>query len=48
VGDFSDFLRGQIFAARLAGTFVNKSATLSGLSRAGYDGIHKSWEDIIS
>jgi predicted transcriptional regulator len=34
MGDLSDFERGQILGARLAGTFVTKTATLLGVSRA--------------
>jgi len=48
VGDLSDFQRGQIVGARLAGNFVNKTGNLSGVSRAGYNGTYKSWEDIIT
>ena len=34
MGDFSDFQRGQIFGARLAGASVTKPETLLGISRA--------------
>jgi len=34
MGDFSDFQRGQIVGARLAGASVTKMATLLGVSRA--------------
>jgi len=34
MGDFSDFQRGQIVDAHLAGTSVTKAATLLGVSRA--------------
>jgi IS30 family transposase len=34
MGHLSDFERGQIVGARLAGTSVTKSATLLGVSRA--------------
>jgi hypothetical protein len=44
MGDFADFQRG----ARLPGAFVTKIGNLSGLSRAGYDGIQKSREDILN
>jgi DNA-binding transcriptional regulator YdaS (Cro superfamily) len=48
----SDFQRGQIVGVHLAGASVNKMATLLGVSRTaviqGCDGIHKSWECIIS
>jgi len=41
--------RGQIFGARLAGSSVTKTVTLLGVSIAAvFNGIHKSWEDIIS
>jgi len=48
VGDLSDFQRGQIVGARLAGIIINKAGNLSGASRAGYNGTFRSWEDIIS
>ena len=44
MGDFSDFQRGQIVFARLAGACVAKMATLLDVSKAcfqGYDDIHK-------
>jgi IS30 family transposase len=34
MGDLSDFERGQIHGARLAGASVTKTATLLGVSRA--------------
>ena len=34
MGDFSDFQRGQIVGARLAGASVTKTVTLFGVSRA--------------
>jgi hypothetical protein len=34
MGDLSDFERGQIFGARLAGASVTKTVTLLGVSRA--------------
>ena len=59
MGDFSDFQRGQIVGAHLAGTSVMKQSLLGvskasvmkqsllGVSKAAVS-IHKSWEDIIS
>jgi hypothetical protein len=44
MGDLSDFQRG----VRFSGAFVSKTANLSGVSRAGYDGLQNSCEDIIS
>jgi predicted transcriptional regulator len=34
MGDLSDFQRGRIFCARLAGASLNNTATLLGVSRA--------------
>jgi hypothetical protein len=45
VGILSDFQKGQIDAARLAKTATFISCTHKS-SFQGYDGIHKSWEDI--
>jgi len=36
MGDLSDFQRGQIVGAYLAGAPMNKSATLLGVSRAAF------------
>jgi hypothetical protein len=49
--DFSDFKRGEVVHARLAGASVIITVTLLGVSRATvsiYIGIHESWEDNIS
>jgi hypothetical protein len=50
--DLSDFQRGQIVGARLAGASAAKMAILLSVCRAavcqGCDGTHKSWEDFIS
>ena len=40
MGDFSDFLRGQIVGARLAGASGTKMATLLGVSKAA---VSKLW-----
>jgi len=40
--DLSDFQRGQIVGAHLAGASVKSSSLWD------YDRMHKSWEDIIS
>jgi len=48
IGGLLDFQRGQIIGACLVGTSVTKTTTVLGVSRAGYDGICISWEDIIS
>jgi len=48
IGDLSDFQRGQIVGACLVGASVTKMTTVLGVSRAGYDSISRSWEDIIS
>jgi hypothetical protein len=51
MGDLSDFVKGQIVGARLAGASVTKTATLLGVSTVsfyGYVGIHEPWEDNIS
>jgi len=53
MGDLSDFERGQTVGARLAGAYVTKTAShfircIQGGSVQGCDGIHQSWEDIIS
>jgi hypothetical protein len=51
VGDLPGFQRGHIVGVHLAGASVTKTATLLGITQSssfqGYDGIHKSWEDII-
>ena len=44
----SDFQRGQIIGACLVGASVTKTTTVLGVSRAGYAGICRSWEDILS
>ena len=48
IGDMSDFQRGHIIGACLVGASVTKTTTVLGVSRAGYDGICRSWEEIIS
>jgi hypothetical protein len=50
MGYFSDFERGQIVGALLAGASVTKTATLLGVSRTTVSkvGIHELWEDNIS
>jgi len=53
MGDLSDFERGQTVVERLAGASVTKTAShfmrcIQNSSFQGCDGIHKSWEDIIS
>jgi hypothetical protein len=53
MGDLSDFERGQTVVERLAGASVTKTAShfmrcIQNSSFQGFDGIHKSWEDIIS
>ena len=48
MGGLSDFQRGQIVGVCLAGASVTKMTTVLGVSRAGYDSTHKSWEGIIS
>jgi hypothetical protein len=42
MGDLSDFRRGQIVGAHLAGASVNKTATLLGLSRAMFSKVMTS------
>jgi len=51
MGDFSDFQKGQIVGAHLAGASVINTANLLGVSRAAVSKVmmtHKSWEDIIN
>jgi len=52
MGDFSDFQRGHIVDAHLAGTSVTKTAILLGVSRAPVSRVmmtrYKSWENIIN
>jgi len=43
VGDLSDFQRGQIFGARLAGASVTKTATLLVVPRAAVSKIMMSY-----
>ena len=52
MGALSDFERGQIVCVHLARASVTKTCTLLGVSQSssfrGYDGVHKSWEDVNS
>jgi len=43
MGDLSDFQRGQIFGARLAGASVTKTATLLVVPRAAVSKIMRSY-----
>jgi predicted transcriptional regulator len=43
LGDFSDFERGQIVGARLAGASLTKTATLLGVSKAAVSKIMSAY-----
>jgi len=43
MGDFSDFRRGQIVGARLAGASVTRTATLLGVSKAAVSKVMMSY-----
>jgi hypothetical protein len=45
MGDLSDFGRGQMIGARLAGASVTKSATLLGVWRAAFSKVVSSYTD---
>jgi hypothetical protein len=42
------FQKGHIVGARFGWSICNQTATSLGVSRAGCDDIHRSWEEVIS